>query len=111
MIKCGDYTLDRPIGWGRSSTYFSGYAAGHDAGEHRLAIRCSRWTDRPHVQTFLRSAAEQQTATSSGCRRIAPVLDFGIDSTGHAYRVNLTYETSLAECIQAGNSIDHDSLR
>ncbi len=110
MLKCGDYTLDRQIGWGRTATYYSAFA-GDEAGDHRLVIRYSRYTDRSHVCAFLQSAAEQQTATASGCRRVAPVLDFGVAENGHAYTVNLNYEVSLAECIQAGSAIDHDRLR
>jgi hypothetical protein len=110
MLKCGDYTLDRPVGWGRTATYYTAFG-GEEAGDLRLVVRYSRSAERSHVQSFLKSAAEQQTAISSGCRRVAPVLDFGVAETGHAYRVNLGCEISLAELIQAGNTVDHETLR
>src|SRR5215207_151294 len=110
MLKGGDYTLERPVGWGRTATYYTAFA-GEEAGDMRLVVRYSRSADRRHVQSFLKSAAEQQTAVSSGCRRVAPVLDFGVAETGHAYRVNLGSEISLAELIEAGNSVDHEYLR
>lgn len=110
MEKCGDYTPRATIGWSEKATFYSGSADGN-SDSSRLLIRCSRFTDRKHVQDCLRGAAEQQNAIQSGCRRIAPILDFGIGGSGRAYRITLGYEASLADCIRAGNAFDDESLK
>ncbi len=110
MEKCGDYTLRATIGWSDKATFYSGSADG-TTDSPSLLIRCSRSTDRRHVQDCLRGAAEQQNAVASGCRRLAPILDFGVGDSGQAYRITLSYEASLADCIRAGNAIDNESLK
>ncbi len=110
MEKCGDYTLRATIGWSEKATFYSGSADGK-TDSPSLLIRCSRSTERRHVQDCLRAAAEQQNAIASGCRRIAPILDFGVADSGQAYRITLGYEASLADCIRAGNAIDGESLK
>ncbi len=110
MEKCGDYTLRATIGWSEKATFYSGSADGK-TDSPSLLIRCSRSTERRHVQDCLRAAAEQQNAIASGCRRLAPILDFGVANSGQAYRITLGYEASLADCIRAGNAIDGESLK
>jgi hypothetical protein len=109
MAKCGEYELDRAIGWGRRATYFSARANG--GGEVSFVIRRARSGERACSQAFLRAAAEQQAAVVAGCRRLAPIHAFECDESGFAYYATARYETSLAEFLEAGCKVDSALLR
>ncbi len=110
MATCGEYELERAIGWGRRSTFFSARAS-NDSGPSLIVIRRARSGDRTFSQDFLRAAAEQQTAVMAGCRRIAPILAFEHDDAGFAFYATTRYETSLAEFLEAECKVDSALLR
>ncbi len=110
MATCGEYELERAIGWGRRSTFFSARASGN-GGSTLVVIRRARSVERSHRHAFLRAAAEQQTAVSAGCRKIAPILAFDCDEAGFAYYATTHFETSLAEFLEAGCKADGTLLR
>ena len=110
MATCGEYELERAIGWGRRSTFFSARAA-NDRGPSLIVIRRARSGDRAFAQAFLRAAAEQQTAVMAGCRRLAPILAFEHDDAGFAFYATTRYETSLAEFLEAECKVDNALLR
>lgn len=110
MATCGEYELDRAIGWGRRSTFFSARTTG-GTGPAVIVIRRARSVERSLSHAFLRAAAEQQTAVGAGCRRLAPILTFDRDETGFAYYATTRYETSLAEFLEAGCRVDSTLLR
>ncbi len=109
MATCGEYELERAIGWGRRATFFAARASG--AVESTIVIRRARSGERAFTQTFLRAAAEQQAAVVAGCRRLAPIFAFEFDGRGFAYYATTRYETSLAEFIEAGCKVDGALLR
>ena len=110
METCGEYELDKAIGWGRRSTFFAARAI-NDRGPALIVIRRARTAERTHRHAFLRAAAEQQTAVIAGCRRLAPILAFDCDKTGFAFYATARYETSLAEFLEAGCKVDSALLR
>ena len=110
MAKCGEYELDRAIGWGRRSTFFSARAI-DDRGPALIVIRRARSGESAISQAFLRAAAEQQTAVAAGCRRIAPILAFERDEAGFPFYATTRYETSLAEFLEAECKVDSALLR
>ena len=105
MATCGEYELEKAIGWGRRSTLFSARISGA-SGPASIVIRRARTVERTLCHAFLRAAAEQQTAVGAGCRRLAPILSFACDDTGFAYYATARYETSLAEFLEAGCKVD-----
>ena len=109
MATCGEYELERAIGWGRRGTFFAARASG--ASESSIVIRRARSGERVFAQAFLRAAAEQQAAVVAGCRRLAPIFAFEFDGRGFAYYATTRYETSLAEFIEAGCKVDGALLR
>ncbi|MEO6787303.1 MAG: hypothetical protein ABI318_14315 [Chthoniobacteraceae bacterium] len=110
MTTCGEYELERAIGWGRHATFYSACAASR-RGPSLIVIRRARTGERAYSQAFLRSAAEQQAAVGAGCRRLAPILTFEHDESGFAFYATTRYETSLAEFIEAGCKVDSPLLR
>ena len=110
METCGEYELERAIGWGRRSTFFSARAI-NDRGPALIVIRRARTVERNHRHAFLRAAAEQQTAVGAGCRRLAPILAFDCDESGFAFYATTRYETSLAEFLEAECKADSALLR
>ena len=110
MARCGNYELDRAIGWGRRSTYFAARVDGA-GGPPEFVIRRARTVDRRLSHAFMRAAAEQQAAVGAGCRRLAPIHAFDCDESGFAYYATIRYETSLAEFLEAGCKVDSDLLR
>lgn len=110
METCGEYKLDRAIGWGRRATFFTA-RAGEGGGDALIVIRRARSSERGFLQAFLRSAAEQQAAVAAGCRRLAPILAFEVDPFGFAYYATTRFEISLAEFLDAGCSVDSSLLR
>ena len=110
MATCGDYELERAIGWGRRATFFSARMSGAK-GPAVIVIRRARMVERAHRHAFLRAAAEQQAAVGAGCRRLAPILGFDCDESGFAFYATARYETSLAEFLEAGCKVDGALLR
>ncbi len=110
METCGEYELDRAIGWGRRATFFSARAI-NDRGPALIVIRRARTVERNQRHAFLRAAAEQQTAVAAGCRKLAPILAFDCDETGFAFYATARFETSLAEFLEAGCKVDNALLR
>jgi serine/threonine protein kinase len=108
MATCGEYELERAIGWGRRATFF---IARTNGGGTSVVIRRARTGERAFSQAFLRAAAEQQAAVGAGCRRLAPILAFECDETGFAFYATERYETSLAEFLEAGCKADSALLR
>jgi len=110
MVTCGEYEIERAIGWGRRATFLAARTAS-TAGEFKLVIRLARSGERTFSQALLRSAAEQQAAVGAGCRRLAPILAFEIDARGFAYYATTRFETSLADFLDTGCKVDSGSLR
>ncbi len=110
MATCGEYELERAIGWGRRSTFFAARAI-DDRGPALIVIRRARSAERIHRHSFLRAAAEQQAAVGAGCRRLAPILAFDCDETGFAFYATTRFETSLAEFLEAECKTDSVLLR
>lgn len=110
MATCGEFELERAIGWGRRSTFFSARAIS-DRGPALIVIRRARTVERNQRHAFLRAAAEQQTAVGAGCRRLAPILAFDCDETGFAFYATTRFETSLAEFLEAECKVDGALLR
>jgi len=110
MEPCGDYELQRAIGWGVNANFFAAQAAGHP-GEPHLALRIARTADAAATQRALRSAAEQQAAVTAGCRQLAPILDTFVDARGRACIATLQYENSLGDFLEAGGGVDSELLR
>ncbi|MEQ1851694.1 MAG: hypothetical protein ABMA01_08895, partial [Chthoniobacteraceae bacterium] len=111
MATCGNYELDRAIGWGRRATFFSARAGDGGGGDFLLVIRRARSGERGFSQAFLRSAADQQAAVGAGCRRLAPILSFEVDHCGFAYYATTRFEASLAEFLDADCRVDGALLR
>ena len=110
MATCGEYELERAIGWGRRATFFAARSSG-TTGPAVIVIRRARMVERTHRHAFLRAAAEQQAAVGAGCRRLAPILAFDCDESGFAYYATARYETSLAEFLEAACKVDSALLR
>ena len=108
MATCGEYELQRAVGWGRRGTFFLAQGGGKDA---LVVIRRARSAERGFSQAFLRSAAEQQAAAEGGCSRIAPIRAFHVDASGFAWYATMRFEASLADFIDAGCKVDSDFLR
>ena len=110
METCGEYELERAIGWGRDATFFSARTSGA-RGPALIVVRRARSDKRKVGQDFLRAAAEQQAAVGAGCRRLAPILGFGFNESGFAYSATAFYDTSLADFLEAGCRVDGPLLR
>ena len=110
MARCGNYELDRAIGWGRRSTYFAARVNGAN-GPALHVIRRARTVERSMGHAFMRAAAEQQAAVEAGCRRLAPIFAFDCDESGFAYYATNRYETSLADFLEGGCQVDSPQLR
>lgn len=110
METCGEYELDKAIGWGRRSTFFAARAI-NDRGPALIVIRRARTAERTHRHEFLRAAAEQQAAVIAGCRRLAAILVFDCDRAGFAFYATTRYERSLAESLEWENKVDSALLR
>ena len=110
MARCGNYELDRAIGWGRRSTYFAARVNGAN-GPALHVIRRARTVERSMGHSFMRAAAEQQAAVEAGCRRLAPIFAFDWDESGFAFYATNRYETSLADFLEAGCKVDSPLLR
>lgn len=110
MATCGEYELEKAIGWGRHSTFFSARILGAK-GPVQIVVRRARVVERAVSHAFLRAAAEQEAAVGAGCRRLAPILGYDCDETGFAYYATARYETSLAEILEAGCKVDGGQLR
>ena len=110
MATCGEYELEKAIGWGRRATCFAARVSGA-GGESTIVIRRARSAERAISQAFFRAAAEQQTAVGAGCRRLAPILSFERDESGFAFYATTRYETSLADFLEADCKVDSVLLR